>query len=223
MMTTMELSRRKKLVSFRSSCWQLTIVFFLLASASADLHASTCKRQNAMKGKWSVLVNGPMTFDWTNFSNSRDAKGSVVFNNTARLSLLGEFIFNTRSTLTSGKFNDVQLDLANSLQILEYDRPRRGLRLNRTARYTSNNKKVTSWTKRKNRCYGTATFLLEGRDYIDGNIVFDKVICTVDYRLDRSAHNAHIGGTCRIDAYDPIDGDKAWNLAPVSGSMIKKF
>lgn len=65
--------------------------------------------------------------------------------------------------------------------------------------------------------------MLVGQDEVDGNLLVSDVICSFTYRLDRSANNADLAGVCAATVYDPVAAENVVALAPISGSMIKKF
>ena len=200
----------------------LLILSALLSTAG---QASTCKKANAMRGNWSVQLDVPLTLNRTTLDETYSLEEALAYQqNFARLSLYGTFTFNSRSTLTKATFRDHQFDFADYLGIIDYSRAPRGLRLDTTTRYTSNNRKVTNWKKANKRCYGTATFMLRGLDRIDGNnLLIPASTCAVRYRLDRNAHNAHLDGVCSVLIYDPQQSRRVLTVGILSGSMIKKF
>ena len=86
------------------------------------------------------------------YSTTGDITDSVdSLTNFARLSLAGQLTFNNKSAITGGIFNDVQFDAANLLDLINYSQDARGMVLDRNSRYSSNNRKVTQWTKRAGR------------------------------------------------------------------------
>ena len=200
----------------------LLILSALLSTAG---QASTCKKANAMRGNWDVQLDVPLTLNLTTLDETNLLAEALAYQqNFARLSLWGTFTFNSRSMLTKATFRDHQFDFADAVGIIDYARAPRGLRLDTTTRYTSNNKKITNWKKANNRCYGNATFMLRGLDRIDGNnLLIPASECRVKYRLDRNAHNAHLSGTCIVLIYDPQQSKRVTTLGILSGSMIKKY
>ena len=200
------------------------VIVSLLATASYGANASACKKRNAMKGDWFVVANAPLTVNLSTYSTTGDITDSVdSLTNFARLSLAGQLTFNNKSAITGGIFNDVQFDAANLLDLINYSQDARGMVLDRNSRYSSNNRKVTQWTKRAGRCYGPGSIMLVGQDEVDGNLLVSDVICSFTYRLDRSANNADFAGVCAATVYDPVAAENVAALAPISGSMIKKF
>ena len=200
----------------------LLILSALLSTAG---QAATCKKANAMRGNWDVQLDVPLTLNLTTLDETNLLAEALAYQqNFARLSLWGTFTFNTRSTLTKATFRDHQFDYADDVSIIDYSGAPRGLRLDTTTRYPSNNKKVTNWKKANKRCYGNATFMLRGLDKINGdNLLIPTATCEVKYRLDGNAHNAHLSGTCIAVIYDPQQSKKVTTLGILSGSMIKKY
>lgn len=201
-------------------------IFLLILSAllSTAGQASTCKKANAMRGNWDVQLDAPLTLNRTALDETYLlAEALANQQNFARLSLWGTFTFNSRSTLTKATFRDHQFDYADLLGVIDYSRAPRGLRLDTTTRYTSNNEKVTNWKKANKKCDGVATFMLRGLDRIDGNnLLIPASTCVVRYRLDRNAHNAHLDGICDVLIYDPQQSRRVLTVGILSGSMIKK-
>ena len=200
----------------------LLILSALLSTAG---QAATCKKPNAMQGSWDAKLDVPLTLNETTLEETLylpDALNSQY--NFARLSLHGTFTFNNKSILTQASFRDHQFDYANDLGVLNYSASPKGLRLDKTSRYSTNNKKVTQWRKANKRCHGKATFKLRGLDKVDGgNTLIPETICRVNYRLDRNAHNAHLDGTCNVLIYDPQQGRRVLTVGILSGSMIKMY
>ena len=200
----------------------LLILSALLSTAG---QAATCKKLNAMQGQWDVQLDVPLTLNRTTFDETYSLpESTATITNFARLSLHGQFTFNNKSILTKANFRDHQFDHANLLGVLEYSKSPRGIRLDRTTRYTNSNQKVTNWKKANGRCHGNATFMLRGLDKVDGNnLLIPASTCMVRYRLNGNAQNANLDGICDVLIYDPQARKRVLTVGVLSGSMIKKF